>query len=281
MSMQKKRLLSIGVVSLLFVVIYFGINQIWPIVGIDWKETFYPAARAVLQGKSPYLVPTLRNAPWTILLLLPFALFSETAGGILFFIVSFGLYAWTAYRLKASRIALAVFLLSPPVVYGLKMLNVDVFVLIGFTLPASIGLFFVLIKPQMGIAMIPFWLVKAYQQGGVKQAVQTFMPVTIALALSFVLFGNWLSGKQTDLLVSFWNASLWPWAIPIGVVLLALALRDLRDDFAMAASPFLSPYLAYHSWVSVLAGLIRHDFEFMIAVGAMWFVAALKALGFA
>lgn len=279
--MQKKRLLSIGVVSLLFVVIYFGINQIWPIVGIDWKETFYPAARAVLEGKSPYLVPTLRNAPWTILLLLPFALFSETAGGILFFIVSFGLYAWTAYRLKASRIALAVFLLSPPVVYGLKMLNVDVFVLIGFTLPASIGLFFVLIKPQMGIAMIPFWLVKAYQQGGVKQAVQTFMPVTIALALSFVLFGNWLSGKQTDLLVSFWNASLWPWAIPIGVVLLALALRDLRDDFAMAASPFLSPYLAYHSWVSVLAGLIRHDFEFMIAVGAMWFVAALKALGFA
>lgn len=279
--MQKKRLLSIGVVSLLFVVIYFGINQIWPIVGIDWKETFYPAARAVLEGKSPYLVPTLRNAPWTILLLLPFALFSETAGGILFFIVSFGLYAWTAYRLKASRIALAVFLLSPPVVYGLKMLNVDVFVLIGFTLPASIGLFFVLIKPQMGIAMIPFWLVKAYQQGGVKQAVQTFMPVTIALALSFLLFGNWLSGKQTDLLVSFWNASLWPWAIPIGVVLLALALRDLRDDFAMAASPFLSPYLAYHSWVSVLAGLIRHDFEFMIAVGAMWFVAALKALGFA
>ena len=279
--MQKKRLLLIGVVSLLFVVIYFGINQIWPIVGIDWKETFYPAARAVLDGKSPYRVPTLRNAPWTILLLLPFALFSETAGGILFFIVSLGLYAWTAYRLKASRIALAVFLLSPPVVYGLKMLNVDVFVLIGFTLPASIGLFFVLIKPQMGIAMIPFWLVKAYQQGGVKQAVQTFMPATIALALSFLLFGNWLSGKQADLLVSFWNASLWPWAIPIGVVLLALALRDLRDDFAMAASPFLSPYLAYHSWVSVLAGLIRHDFEFMIAVGAMWFVAALKALGFA
>lgn len=279
--MQKKRLLLIGVVSLLFVVIYFGINQIWPIVGIDWKETFYPAARAVLDGKSPYLVPTLRNAPWTILLILPFALFSETAGGILFFIVSFGLYAWTAYRLNASRMALAVFLLSPPVVYGLRMLNVDVFVLIGFTLPASIGLFFVLIKPQMGIAMIPFWLAKAYQQGGVKQAFRTFMPVTIALALSFLLFGNWLSGKQADLLVSFWNASLWPWAIPIGVVLLALALRDLRDDFAMAASPFLSPYLAYHSWVSVLAGLIRHDFEFMIAVGAMWFVAALKALGFA
>lgn len=270
-------LLFIGV----FAGLYFAIQQAWPLVGIDWKETFYPAARAALEGKNPYGVPTFRNVPWTILLMLPFALFSETAGGILFFLASLALYAWTAYRLKASRAALVVFLLSPPVVYGLRMLNVDVYALIGFTLPAPIGLFFVLIKPQMGVAMIPFWLVKAYRQGGVKRALQTFMPVTAALTLSFLLFGNWPSGKQADLLVSFWNASLWPWAVPIGAVLLALALRDLRDDFAMAASPFLSPYLAYHSWVGVLAGLIRHDFEFMIAVGAMWFAAALKAMGYA
>ncbi|MBI3153045.1 MAG: hypothetical protein HYZ21_12980 [Chloroflexi bacterium] len=278
--MNKKFLLGAFFIAA-FAGLYFAILQVWPIVGIDWKETFYPAARTALEGKNPYLVPTFRNVPWTILFVLPFALFSETVGGILFFIASLGLYAWSAYRLKASRMALVVFLLSPPVVYGLRMLNVDIFVLIGFILPAQIGLFFVLIKPQMGIAMIPYWLVKTYKQGGLKQVFQTFMPVTIALILSFLFFGNWLSGKQADLLVSFWNASLWPWAVPIGVVLLALALRDLREDFAMAASPFLSPYLAYHSWVSVLAGLIRHDFEFVMAVGAMWFVAMIKALGFA
>lgn len=279
--MQRKRILQSGLFLLMLTVMYFGVRTIWQTVGIDWKETFYPAARALLNGGNPYEVPTFRNAPWTILLIAPFALFSETTGGILFFIASIFLYAWAAIRLQASRLALIAFLLSPPVVYGMRMLNVDVFVLIGFTLPAQFGLFLVLIKPQMGAAMIPFWLVRAFKQGGVRDVVVTFAPVTLVSILSFLLFGNWLSGRQADLLDSFWNASLWPWAIPIGVVLTALSLRDLRADFAMAASPFLSPYLAYHSWVSVLAGLIRRDFELTIAVAAMWFTAVMIALGIA
>lgn len=278
---KNKTIILVMLFLLLFLLLFFGISQIWDIVGVDWKETFYPASQAVFEGHSPYTVTTFRNAPWTILLILPFALFSEKIGGILFFMASFAAYAWTAYRLKASRRALVVFLFSPPVIYGMRMLNVDIFVLIGFVLPAQIGLFLVIIKPQMGIAMIPFWLIKAYKVGGTKEVIRTFAPITVALSLSFLFFGNWISGRQGDLFGSFWNASLWPWAIPIGIVLVALSLRDLREDFAMAASPFLSPYLAYHSWVSVLAGLIRHDFEFVVAVAAMWLVAVIKAFGFA
>jgi Sec-independent protein secretion pathway component TatC len=48
----------------------------------------------------------------------------------------------------------------------------------------------------------------------------------------------------------------------------------------MAASPFLSPYLAYHSWVSVLAGLLKHDFELVLAVIGMWLVAVIRILGY-
>ncbi|MFH2101928.1 MAG: hypothetical protein ABIJ39_01035 [Chloroflexota bacterium] len=275
---QKSILLFVGIISI--AVLFWALRQLWPVVGIDWKETFFPAARAVLQGKSPYSVPTFRNAPWTILPLLPFAAMSEEIGGMVFFIVSLGVYAWTAYRLKASRIALIVFLLSPPVVYGMRMLNVDILVLFGFTLPAPLGLFFVIIKPQMGIVMGLFWLVEAWQQGGIKSVIRTFTPITIALVLSFVLFGNWISGRQADLFPSTWNASLWPWALPIGIVLVALSVRDGRKDLAMSASPFLSPYLAYHSWASVMAGLIRHDFELVIVVIGMWLVAVIRAMGF-
>jgi hypothetical protein len=279
--MLKKYVLISVVFLFLFIALFVGIRTIWSTVGIDWKETFYPATRAFLNGKNPYEVPTFRNPPWTIIFLVPFALFSETTGGILFFIASIILYAWAAYRLKASRLALTVFLLSPPVVYGMRMLNVDVFVLIGFTMPAQVGLFLVLIKPQMGLAMIPFWAAKEFREGGLKKVATTFAPVTTFLVLSFLFFGNWTSGRQADLLNSTWNASLWPWALPIGVVLTALSMRNLRVDFAMAASPFLSPYLAYHSWVSVLTGLIRYDFELVVAVAAMWFVAVLIALGVA
>ncbi len=268
------------VTGVLFAVaIYWAVHSIWPLLGVDWHETFYPAVHKVISGESPYEVPTFRNAPWTILLLAPFGLLSEDVGGILYFIASLAGYAWVAYSLKARPVAFAAFLFSPPVIYGLRMLNVDIFVLIGFVLPAPIGLFFVLIKPQMGIAMVIYWFAEAWRAGGVRAVLKTFSPVGISTILSFLIFGNWIVGRQSDLLGSFWNASLWPWALPIGLVLVALSIRDRRGDFGMAASPFLSPYLAYHSWASVLVALLRYDYQIVIAVIGMWIAGVIHSLG--
>lgn len=275
----RKLILPLVLGALILAALYWAVGLLWPAVGVDWRETFYPAAQAVLHGSSPYSVPTFRNAPWTILFLIPFALFGERSGGILYFLASLLLYAWVAYRLKARPLVLAAFLLSPPVVYGLRMLNVDAIVLVGFVLPAPVGLFFVLLKPQMGIAMLFYWLAEAWRKDGFKAVLGTFAPFTIALALSFLFFGNWLAGRQADLVDSFWNISLWPWALPIGLVLVVLSMRDRRKDFAMAASPFLSPYLAYHSWVSVLAGLLGYPLELVVAVTGMWIAGLLHGLG--
>ncbi|MBI4762386.1 MAG: hypothetical protein ACOYYF_12545 [Chloroflexota bacterium] len=267
--------------ALLLILLYFGADSLWTSVGIDWRETYYPAARAVIAGKNPYeAAPTFRNVPWTLLPLLPLALFSERVSGVLYFIASLALYALTAIQLKASRTALIAFLLSPPVVYGMRMLNVDALVLMGFFLPPQIGLFFVLMKPQMGIAMIPFWMVETWRAGGWKSLLRVFTPAALATILSLALFGPSSIGRSNDLLHSSWNASLWPWAFPIGFALTLLAIRNRRAEQAMAASPFLSPYLAYHSWVSVLAGLMRHDVELVLAVIGMWLVAVIRILGY-
>lgn len=266
--------------SLILLIVFYWLSSfVWHLVGIDWRETFYPALQKTLSGETPYDVPTFRNVPWTVLLLLPFALFSEDTGGILYFMASIAGYAWVAYRLKASPLAFIAFMVSPPVVYGLRMLNVDFLVLIGFTLPAPLGLFFVLIKPQMGIVMVLYWLAEAWRAGGIKSVTRTFAPVAISLALSFLIFGNWVAGRQSDLLDSFWNASLWPWALPIGLVLTALSIRDRRMDYGMAASPFLSPYLAYHSWASALVGLLRYDFQLVVAVIGMWIAGLIHGFG--
>jgi hypothetical protein len=267
--------LSITISFCVVVILYWAVNSLWPLLGIDWHETYFPALQKVLLVGNPYDIPTFRNAPWVLLVLLPFAILPEDTGGILYFIASLVGYAWVAYKLKARPIAFAAFLFSPPVIYGLRMLNVDVLVLIGFVLPVPIGLFFVLIKPQMGIAVVIYWVAEAWREGGVKSVLRTFAPVTVALILSFVIFGNWIIGRQSDLLDSFWNASLWPWALPIGLVLIGLSIRDRRSDFGMAASPFLSPYLAYHSWVCVLVGLLRYDFQLVIAVIGMWIAGAI------
>ena len=265
----------------LLIILYFGADSLWPAVGIDWRETYYPAARAVLEGANPYLAaPTFRNLPWTLIPMLPLAIFSERVSGALYFILTLALYAWVAVRLKASRAALIAFLLSSPVVYGMRMLNVDALALVGFVLPPQIGLFFVLIKPQMGIAMIPFWMFESWRDGGWRSLTRVFLPVAIATTLSLLIFGTASIGRSNDLLQSSWNASLWPWAFPIGFALTILSIRNRRKDQAMAASPFLSPYLAYHSWVSVLAGLMQRDLELILAVIGMWLVAVIRILGY-
>jgi len=266
--------------AIMLTVLYIGADSLWPLVGIDWRETFYPAARAVLEGGSPYSVPTFRNVPWTLIPLLPLAFFSERVGGALFFMMSLALYAIVRIRLGASRTALIAFLLSSPVVYGMRMLNVDAIVLMGFVLPPQIGLFFVLVKPQIGIAMLPFWMFESWRAGGWRILLRVFAPATLALILSFAAFGSSSIGRSDDLLRSSWNASLWPWVFPIGFALLILAIRNRRKDQAMAASPFLSPYLAYHSWVSVLAGLMTREFELVLAVIGMWLVAVIRILGY-
>lgn len=274
-----RRLFVIGVI--LLILIYFGAANLWRSVGIDWSETYYPAARAALAGNNPYLVvPTFRNVPWTLIPMLPLAFFSERVSGALYFTLSLVLYAVAAIQLKASRTALIAFLLSPPVVYGMRMLNVDALVLLGFILPPQIGLFFVIIKPQMGVAMIPFWGFEAWREGGWRSLLRTFLPVVLATIVSLAVFGSSSIGRSNDLLQSQWNASLWPWAFPIGFALTLLSIRNRRKDLAMAASPFLSPYLAYHSWVSVLAGLIRYDLELVLAVIGMWLVAIIRILGY-
>lgn len=246
--------------------------------GIDWHGTFYPVTQAVLHGRSPYTEPKFQNVPWTILPLLPFGLLPENLGGAAYAVASLLIYAVAAYRLGASRIGLIAFLLSPPVIYGLRLSNVDALVLLGFTLPPAWGLLLVAIKPQMGFALAIYWLFDAWRQGGWMQALKTGAPLGIALAVSLLIFGYWPATRPLNLIDSAWNASLWPWSIPIGVVLIARSLRDGRKDFAMAASPFLSPYLAYHSWAAVLTALIKKDFDLIAACIGMWLVAVVRAV---
>lgn len=43
-------------------------------VGVDWRDTFRPAALMLLAGKSPFAVDIFFAAPWNLLPLIPFAL---------------------------------------------------------------------------------------------------------------------------------------------------------------------------------------------------------------
>ena len=243
--------------------------------GIDWYETFYPAGRAALAGKSPYTVAGFCNVPWAILPILPFTLLPIEVGRAAFMLFSLLAFAYIARKLGASPLVTGIFVMSPPVLHCLLNANIDWLTLLGFILPPQIGLFFIAIKPQTTFVVGIFWFFEAWRKGGVKEVLRVFLPVTVTLLLSFALFGFWIERFRAP--VNFgWNASLYPMSIPIGLALLVKSLRARSKSLAMAASPFLSPYVAFHSWSGALLAFAAEPLEMSAAVLGLWILIAIR-----
>lgn len=236
----------------------------------DWHEAFYPATALMLHGINPYGIAKFHSPPWTLIPLIPFVLLGEHYGALLLFYFNLFTFAAVGYLLKARLPALVMFVLSPFVLYYfLYRGNTDALVMWGFLLPPQIGLFLVMTKPQIGIAVAVYWAWKAWKSGGLLGLARQFAPVFVLSAVCFLVFGNWLTSGE-DVITASWNASFFPWSIPIGLSLLAWSLR--RKDMlpAMAASPFLSPYLQLGSWSIALIALLRSNIVMLVFFVAAW-----------
>lgn len=244
---------------------------------MDWVWVFRPATHALLTWQSPYGIDGYFNAPWTLLPLIPFALLPEEWGYALWILFSLIAYTYTAYRLGASLSATAALLLSPPVLHALLNGNIDALAVLGFVLPPHIGLFFVLIKPQIGIAVAAYWLVEAWRRDKLREVLRVFGPCGAVLLGSFLIFGLWPLRFWVEIGL-WWNASLWPLSIPVGLALMVAGIRRKKVEYAMAASPCFSPYILLHSWVGALLALSRQAPELIAAVIGLWLALLVVVL---
>jgi hypothetical protein len=252
--------------------------------GVDWQYGFRPAVFEFLAGRSPYKVTPAEpgtpqsigifNAPWALIPLIPIALLPVKVGRAVLALASLISIGYVAYRLGAKPVAIGLLLVSPPVMHGVLTGNLDWLAVLGFIMPPQVGLFFIAIKPQVGIAVAVFWLVEAWRKGGWRNSLKTFGPFTIVLAVSIILYGAWplRFGQQAGLQ----SASLWPMSIPVGLALLAAALHKRKIEFAMAASPCLSPYLMMHSWVAALLAVGASLPETAAAVVGFWILIIMR-----
>lgn len=226
-----------------------------PNLGVDWKYSFRPAALDLLAGRSPYADSGFFNPPWLLLPLLPIALLSAPLGTAVMFILNLYSYIFAAFKLRMNAIILTVFVLFSGILLNSWNGNVEGLVVLGFLLPPQAGLFFVLCKPQFGIGVAAFWVIDAWIEGGFRQVVRVVTPVSVALVLSFALFGFW-PAKSPGLVDIWWSSSLFPYGVPVGCALLGVAIwkRDLR--FAIASSPFFAPYVTLHTWAVVWLGML-------------------------
>jgi hypothetical protein len=244
--------------------------------GIDWRLTYRPSALALLAGRSPYSADVAPAAPffaapWCLIPLLPLALLPEAVGRSILVLVTIAAFAYSAWRMGARLPVLIAFLLSPPVVHCVRNSNIEWMPVLGFVLPPQWGLFLVVIKPQVGVAVVVFWLVEAWRKGKFREVVRVFGPVSLAFAISFALFGFWPSRLSASLgLAQAFNTSLWPASIPVGLALLVTSIKTRKINYAMAASPCLSPYVLLHAWAGALVSIATLNAEMIVVVISMW-----------
>ncbi len=264
-------------IALLCALALFALGLALP-AGIDWRLVFRPAARAMLTGGSPYAVPGFYNPPWALLPLLPLALLPDPLDHAVGFALGAAVFAFVVYRLRGTPIAAGLVLLSPSALQCLYNGNIDWMALLGFVLPPRWGLFLLAVKPQIGAALALYWLVEAWREGRLRAVWRLLWPVAAAAALALLIFGFWPAAwRETGAMR--WNASLWPASLPIGLWMLAAALRRREVRLAMAATPFLSPYVLLGSWAGVLVAAVGATGELAAIVVGQWVLVALVALG--
>jgi hypothetical protein len=225
----------------------------------DW-HMYYGAARAVFQGRSPYEQPIFVNPPWTVLLLAPFAAFPPNVGRGLVLVSTVAIWLYAAWRMRAPRLAVIAMMISPTAIGSLLAANIDAFVVLGVFLPATWGLLVLMIKPQIGLGPAVYDLVDTWRTRGITGVALTFAPVVTAYAASAVLFPEWLD-RFVHAPGIVWNRSLFPYGIPVGLFLLWLSWRRRNVMFALASTPFLTPYLTFYTYLIVQIGLLHEDVE--------------------
>jgi hypothetical protein len=222
----------------------------------DWFHFFRPAAQALLRGENPYGVDGFYNPPWVMALFAPILLLPDRLVNVVFVLFQLVTFSLIGYRLSEGKpLAVLLTLLSPFTVWGFMSGNIDWLVLLGLLCPPQLGLFLVLIKPQMGAGIALYWAIEAWKRGGWSETVRVFFPVSIAFALSFLIFGFYPTHYSGAVFINQWNASLFPYALPLGLGLIVYAILRSKPFYAAAAGVFLSPYVGISSYaITILPG---------------------------
>lgn len=233
-------------------------------------DVFYRAAQSVLHGQSPYTL-NFFNPGWALLFIMPLTLFPLSSATALWCAASFAgiVVALRRFRVAWSRIAL--WLIASPL--GLVMLlwgNLDWLCILGATLPPVVGIWLVMLKPQIGIVVALVWVYQAWRARNWRGLILLTVPISLMLIAQLAVWGIPRAVGLPSV------ATVWPW----GVLLVALGLmtRRLRVERipdALLIAPLLSPYVNPISWSAALPWLCQRGRRAtLILLVAAWIVFA-------
>jgi|GEM_PF-1677360 len=223
-----------------------------PFEALDWN-----VFRAALADPwRAYQYPGFFNPPWTIWILAPLTRLPYSTGLLrLLTLVVFALLVWK--RGGDWRHLLLVFT-SVPLLYQVANLNIEWIPALAFLVgQRGIGLALLLVKPQSGLLAALAWLRETPAASGasaVRAGWILLLPTLLLLAISFLLYGGWplqvfenaRSLNGSGVITMDWNASLFPWTVPLGLWWMFRAWKTADEFLGVSATLALSPYFGLY-----------------------------------
>jgi hypothetical protein len=267
--MSKRAILKIVLFSTAFVLyllpwyVIFGRIAGTPL-GVDFGM-LRSAAESAMLLQNPYTAgPGFYNPPWMLLIMALFAMIPQHVGFALWTVIGLACYMLAFRRMGIGWPAAVTLIFSPLAVGNLMFGNYDWLILLGATLPPAWAIWLMALKPQLGWVLASVWIWQSAKRG-LRSFAIVVLPIATAVLVSFLL-GYRLPDRRT----MAWSADVWPWGIPAGAVLAYFAYRRSDPVLALAAAPFLSPYVVWHSWIVVLLPLARNRWALAAGILGSW-----------
>ena len=236
---QKPRWLKLHPSVWVFAVaVALGSWLLLPSGGFDWRNYIGPAARH--WWPSPWL-EGLPLAPWAAMLLSPLGglpdrlatTITNSASVVILALVirQFGGPEWLAIPL----------LVSPFGYWLFSNGQTDCLLLGGLLFFNGLDPLVLVLKPQLAVGAIVSRVRRAQAS-----RINYLSPIAITTVLSLVIWWGWPLGILSivhTLISGSWNAAVWPYGLPVGLVMLWIAWRRGDDRWGVAATPLLLPYV--------------------------------------
>ncbi len=258
-----------GIVLVLFLfALGVGAFLAYPGYATDWRYVFHPVSA---RPWNPYSIKGFVNPPWVALILYPISFFSEAVSLAINAGLNMAIFTLLILKRRGNLFSLLLTLTSLPFLSLLANGSIEWIPALGFVLQGEIGMIFLLGKPQSGVLAAWVWL-----RERLMETIFVLMGVGI---VSFLVWGNWIEKALENVKgmpgMSEVNVSLFPWSIPIGVVLIIYLLKhksvNAIDDeiLAVLATLCIAPYFVPHS-LSILFALLSISHQRIASVA--WFL---------
>ena len=240
-----KEILFAGFAFILFSVLF----TFFPPQAVDYHSSFYHSAGQFLQ---PYEQTGFISPPWLALILYPLQLFPENIGSAINCSLGLVTIMLLVISRKGDHWAVLMVLTSFPFLSMLSNGNIEWVPAIGFLLQNEWGMPFLLTKPQTGFLVVLAWMTNK------RKMILFSLAGLLTILISIIVWGNWLSKLMANVLsvslqeysINDWNISLFPWTIPVGLVIVFVILKfrpQKQEILGCLATFCLSPYMAVYS----------------------------------